>query len=66
MRRFGLRSCRLSGLASAILLMMGQVPSANAATQSPQWVTHQDPLGYTVQSPRGGRPGRTARKGGFT
>jgi hypothetical protein len=43
----------LSGLASAILLMMGQVPSANAATQSPQWVTHQDPLGYTVQSPPG-------------
>jgi hypothetical protein len=52
-KRFGLRSRTVSGLASAIVLMMGQVPSAKAATPYPQWVTHQDPLGYTVQSPPG-------------
>jgi hypothetical protein len=40
--------------------MMGQLPSTKAATQYLPWVTHQDPLGYTVQSPPGwsARPSR--------
>jgi hypothetical protein len=60
MRRSGLGSRALSGLAIAMLLLMGQSPSASAATQYPPWVTHQDPLGYMVQSPPGwsARPSR--------